>query len=221
MEFSTLIGKLVLSPEGERCGYVTQVYLDKNFTALSCLICADGEEEEFILPGSAVQGIGDAVVAGKARLTAPSGTPCPIGKPVYDENGVFLGAASALSGGGDGVLTVIGKNGKREFSVRRISTGEIVVVHYKKPPVLKKPRTQRKPRTQKTVKETSTAEKPSRPEQEPAKKSIYHMNVLGEKVHTPVDGLAVEGEKVTAEMLRRARENNRLLELTACVLTKK
>lgn len=219
MEFSTLIGKLVLSPEGERCGYVTQVYLDKNFTALSCLVCADGEEEEFILPESAVQGIGDAVVAGKARLTAPSGAPCPVGKPVYDENGVLLGTASALSGGGNGVLTVIGKNGKREFPVQRISVGEIVVVHAKKNPITKKPRAPKKPRAQKTVKETPAA--PSRPESEPTEELVYHRNVLGKKVQKTVDGLAAEGERVTAEMLRRARESNRLLELTACVLTEK
>ena len=267
MEFSSLIGKLVLSPAGEYYGYVTQVYLGKNFSALSCLVCADGAEEEFIVPANAVKCLSDAVIAGRNRLKAPTGSPCPVGKVVYDEHGNFLGSANALTDGDDGVITILGAEGERTFPAKNIAVAETVIVYDKTPNVYKKTRAQRKiraekkpsdeippaaaettpksitpatevmpepipvaektlpeptPITEKTTSETITPIPAAAvPKPVTERTMIYRLNILGRVVKRTVVGLANQGETVTADMLRRARESHRLLELTSCVLTKK
>lgn len=216
MELSTFIGKPVLSPTGENYGYTKCVYLSKDLSKLSCLICVDGEEEEFIIPAAAVQSVGDVIIAGKARLPAPTGVPCPVGKAVYDEYGTFLGAASALTDGKNSALTVVGAIGTREFATSQIIVGETVIVRYGKA-FAKKPRT-RKPHETTDVAPTPPV-KVNNQSTNGEKSAVYRMNLLGRRLLKPVKGLAEAGETVTPEMLRRAHESNRLLELTAGVLT--
>ena len=73
MKLSTFIGKPVISPNGDAYGYVTDVRLGRTYNTVSCIVCVDDEEEEFYLPLRAVHAVADAVVAGKARNTAPTG----------------------------------------------------------------------------------------------------------------------------------------------------
>ena len=202
MEFSTLIGKPLLSPAGENFGYVLQVYLKENLSSVSCLLCADCDEEEFFLSFSAVHSTGDVLIAENCRLESPLGVPCPVGKAVFDEHGSFLGAAKSLTDGG--VLTVVGAIGEREFSAKQLTVNETVVVRYasaKKRPQPKK----EKPRRVDPVPEDTSDE--------------YRLNLLGKRLQKAVTGLAEAGEIITAELIGRARESNRLLELTANTLT--
>ena len=222
MEYSMLIGKPVLSAEGRSCGYVKGLQLSKNLSALVCFVCIDAEEEEFFVPASALQTIGDAVIIGKARLKTPTGIPCPVGKGVFDENGNFLGGASALTDGENGILTVIGTLGAREFPVKYLEVGEKVIVRYEKKSIKKS--APRKPRPVKSEVPPSAkkAEEPLPKQidrQTTQSSTMYRSNLLGRRLQRQVCGLAEAGETVTAEMLRRARESNRLLELTAGVLT--
>lgn len=209
MEFSKLIGKRVLSTEGETLGYVLNTYLSKDLSALACLACADPEEEEFFLAAESVQKIGDAILAKNAPLSAPSGVPCPVGKAVYDEHGSFLGIASALTSGTNGVLTVVGPLGEKEYAARRIIAQETVIVRSKINNGVKK-------EPKKALSEAREEKKKSDDFSLPD--SIYRMNLLGKTLKAPLKGLAEAGEFVTAEMIKRAHESNRLLELTAAVL---
>ena len=94
MNISTVIGKPVLSPQGETLGYVKTAYLDRNLSSLASLACIDEEEEEFYLPARAVAAIGDAVIARKSARTSPVGILCPIGSAAYSSDGKFLGAVA-------------------------------------------------------------------------------------------------------------------------------
>ena len=210
MEFSKLIGKRVLSTEGETLGYVLRAYLSNDLTALACLACADPEEEEFFLPAKSIQKIGDAVLAENAPLSAPIGVPCPVGKPVYDEQGNFLGVASSLSSGANGVLTVVGQLGEKEYSAKRITVRETVIVRNKTGNGAKKEL--KKPLAEPVREEKKKSDSAALPD------TVYRMNLLGKTLKAPLAGLAESGETVTAEMIMRAHESKRLLELTAAVL---
>lgn len=206
MEFSTLIGKPVLSHNGKSYGYAVRVYVSKDLSALTCILCADSEEEEFYLPAHAVQRVGDAIVAGKARLKAPVGIPCPVGRGAFDEKGAFLGGVSALTDGSHGTLTVVGLFGEREYASRLVLADEIVVIRDE--PRAKK--NQRELKREKIARQSPSAS----PEE-----FSYRTNLLGRRVRREIQGLALPGETVTCEMIRRAHETGRLLELKSNVLT--
>lgn len=207
MEFSTLIGKPVLSHNGKSYGYAVRVYVSKDLTALTCILCVDSEEEEFYLPANAVQRVGDAIVAGKARLKAPVGIPCPVGRGAFDEKGAFLGGVSALTDGTHGSITIVGLFGEREYSSRLVSAEEVVVIRDE-------------PRSRKSAQREPKRDKA--PRQSPLttpEEFSYRTNLLGRRVRREIQGLALPGETVTCEMIRRAHETNRLLELKSNVLT--
>ena len=209
MEFSKLIGKRILSTDGEAVGYALKAYLSQDLTALECLWCADDEENEFALLASSIQKIGDAIIAVNEKTSAPVGIPCPVGKAVFDEQGNLLGVASALTSGANGTLTVVGPCGEKEFSVKRICAGDTVMIRSKRDMGSKK---EQKRISQEPQSEKKTDSAPTLPD------SIYRMNLLGKILKTPLSGIAEAGETVTAETIKRAHESNRLLELTAAVL---
>ena len=47
MQLSTIIGKPIVSPEGEDDGYVVGARLSRNYGKIVCLVCSDGDEEEY------------------------------------------------------------------------------------------------------------------------------------------------------------------------------
>lgn len=207
MEFSKLIGKQVFTQNGELLGYVTGLYLTEDLSSISHLCCADEEEEEFCLPFSSVSKIGDALFAQNLRAEKPEGVPCPVGKAVYDENGNFLGAASGLTSGSCGVLTVRTPLGEKEFSARRILVGDTVIFRAKSNTGSKK-----------AVKRQLTEDEKISPAA--LTDEVYRNNLMGKKVKTDLEGIASEGEIVSAEMIARAHERGRLLELTSAVFEK-
>ena len=94
MQLSTLIGKPVLTRAGDRLGYVTAAHPARDLKKISSLVCADDDENEFCLPARAILSVSDAVIAGGARLKAPTGIESPIGKRAYSHTGEELGALS-------------------------------------------------------------------------------------------------------------------------------
>lgn len=205
MEFSKLIGKQLLTPEGNLIGYTIGCFLSDDLSAPVCLACADEEEEEFFLPFEAVKKSGDVLIAENARIPAATGIACPVGKAVFDESGNFLGVAGALTSGSAGVLTVITSCGEKEYSAKRLFVGDKVILRAKTVSSNKRPLKPRSPEEKKISPDFSSDE-------------IYRNNLMGKRVKNPLPGIAKEGEIVTAEMIARAHENNRLLELTACTL---
>lgn len=213
MELSQLIGKPVLSPAGEALGCVKCAYVFKN--ELSGLLCFDRDEEEFFLPSRALLSFGDAVIAEPCRTDGQRGEPFPVGKPVFDEWGRFLGAACAMETGEHGVLTVF-PGGKTElcFPLSALSFGEAVIVYETRRPPRKKTTRMRQNAIQVAKTEPNAEEKTG---------ALPSTGLLGKQVKKPVcwedETLARAGETVTPALLKRAREHNRLLELAAHTLT--
>lgn len=205
MEYSKLIGKQVFTQDGTLLGYITGLFLSHDLSSASTLKCADEEEEEFFLPFDAVAKIGDALIVQNRRIHSPQGVPCPIGKAVYDEGGNYLGAASALSSGNSGVLTVQSPLGEKEYPAKRILVGDTVIL-----------RAKLNTGTKRSVKKQPSEEEKTSPE---TSDEVYRNNLMGKKVKTDLEGIASAGDTVSAEMIARAHESNRLLELTAAVLS--
>ena len=91
MYLSQLIGRLVVSRTGEQLGYVTAARLTRDYAAVSCLVCADADEEEFLLPFRALLSVGDVLIVGTRRLSQLTGIASPIGKAAYLHTGEYLG----------------------------------------------------------------------------------------------------------------------------------
>lgn len=215
MEFSMLISKPLLSESGKMQGYVKGLYLSEDLSSLLFLSCADGEEEEFFLPANAIKKISDAIIVKDVEKARPYGVPCPVGKAVFDESGAFLGAAGALTSGANGVLTVVGACGEKQYPARQVSAGECVIVRGGKN------QKQKKKPAQKTQAFDGENAPPIKPFKEPLPKETmgYRSDLLGKRAQRTIDGLLSAGERVTTDTLRRAHESNRLLELASAVLT--
>ena len=90
---SDWIGKPLLTRGGERIGYVKNVQTDKNLRRVRNLECVGEEdEEEFLLPASAVAQWGkDAIVAARRANSCKNCLPAPFGVAVYSAGGEALG----------------------------------------------------------------------------------------------------------------------------------
>lgn len=206
MQLSLLPGKPVFSREGKELGYVKCAYICKNQRDLACLVCVDGEEEEFILPAKELTFSDDKVSAGKARLKAPLGLPCPVGKAVFDREGRFLGRCNGYDT--DGTLSVW--NGSAQtLPAARICLGDAVIAAFP---------SQREKKTARTAQNAIRVDKKEKRTDDVAS-GREEFGVLGRQVKKPVEGVAAPGETVTPATLKRARENNKLLELAANTLT--
>ena len=235
MQLSSLIGKQILSPAGEVLGYVKGAYLGKNFLKLSALVCIDGDEEEFYLPARAILAAEDAVIAGKARLEKPTGAPCPVGKTAYTEKGEYLGLVTDFLYGEEGVTPVLiaSKDGVRTpLPVDLTTVGETVILRDAasiKPArvrAAKKPAAEKAPKAppKEPVKETPPPPAPKQPTETAQVINFNRWNLLGRTLKKTVYDsfgvpIALAGEKITPEILRRARRSNRLLQLTVNTLT--
>lgn len=237
MELSTLIGKQILSPNGEILGYVKNAYLTQGNKKLSSLECIDGEEDEFFLSARSVLSVGDAVIASRARLAAPTGTPCPIGTAAYSHMGERLGAVGDLLLGDAAPVYVLIKDGVRtSYAAECVSCGETVIVY--PDAATKRSATRSKAKSAGKKKERPTAiEKPEvqEPPQMPAPQTEppqpteqtepeYRCNLLGRTVKKSLYDcfgfpIVVAGEKITPAVLSAARRNNLLLQLTVNTLT--
>lgn len=231
MQISTLIGKQILSQGGEPLGYVTGAYLTNDLCALSCLAAADGEEEEFYLAAKSILACSDVIIARGTRLTAPTGVPVPMLRSAYTHRGGALGIVCdwtdapcfVLSRGGaevfvpathvraDGTLLVYPDALPPKRSSRRTSS-----VPKKKPA----PKTGPKPEPQPEQRAEPPAPAPAPAPPEP----LYRGSLLGKRIKRSVfdrDGapIALAGEKVTPEILSRARRKGKLLALTVNTLT--
>ena len=95
---SDFIGKVLLAKDGSRVGYIKNVQTDIRRSRIRNLECCDEEEEEFLLPFSAVETSGkDAVVI--KRKNAEGCKNClsaPFGMAVFSVAGDQLGAIDDL-----------------------------------------------------------------------------------------------------------------------------
>ena len=124
MQLSTLIGKPVLTRAGDRLGYVTAALPMRDLKKISSLVCADDDENEFCLPARAILSVSDAVIAGGARLKAPTGIESPIGKRAYSHTGEELGALSDVELGETPSLLITGDNAQLRCDAACATIGE-------------------------------------------------------------------------------------------------
>lgn len=149
MKLSSLIGKQALTTQGENLGYVLQAYFSRN--ALSSLLLADGEEEEFYVPARAVLSWGDALVLKNLRIPAPTGEPAPLSRAVFSDTGEALGTVRDLAFGDEETKFI---TEKEAYPLPRVAVGDTLMVY----PVLA-PKPQRK----------RTSSKKSKPRKAPQK----------------------------------------------------
>lgn len=223
MQLSLLIGKQILTPAGERLGYVTGARLDRGMARLVALAAADENEEEFFLPASAVRAYGDAVIAGNRKTSSPSGIPAPVGLPAFSETGESLGAVGDwLTEEGSGVLVLVKDGVRTDVPAACVLAGETVIV-YPSPEATRRSRPKKPAKKEPPAPEIPPESVPE-PEPEAGKTGIDRLNLLGRRVkRTVLDGagspVAQAGEKITPEILSLARRKNRLLALTVNTLT--
>lgn len=249
MELSSLIGKEILTPTGDKLGYAKSAYVSRDYKRLSSLVCIDEDEEEFYLPARAVLASDDVIIAGKGRLSAPTGTPCPIGVPAYSEKGENLGAVGdLLVGDGDPVYVIVKDGIRTSYAADCVVNGKTIIVYpegkprrtapKKAQPAAEQTEREAPPATPQAVAEQTqpalreTAEQPAPQETTeqtpPAPASAFdalnRCNLLGRRVKKSVydeNGapIAVKDERITPEILSCARRHNRLLQLTVNTLT--
>lgn len=215
MELALLPGKSVVSDEGKNLGYVLRVYVGKDLK-VAALSCADPEEDEFVLPAAAILAVGDAVVAGPARQKELCGTPCPVGLAAFDKEGRFLGHCCSCDTKGG--LSVAEKEGVKQYPFAKTTFGDIVLIGEKKSARVRKksaPSAQNEKRVAKTETKNETPAAANLSGGAPKEE----FGLLGKQVKKAVADVAAQGETVTPETLKRARENNKLLELRANTLT--
>ena len=275
MLISSLPGKAVLTRSGEWLGYVVALTLTRDMKKLSCLICADAEEEEFLLPARAVLSAGDAVIARRQRAERATGAPSPIGRQVFSHTGEELGVIADVDTGEDPALIVRGEE-ERRVAVLCAAMDQTVIV-YPTPEERRaasgtrsKTRSAPKSKPQPAPKAASeaapegapnrkrmpvpspvpqplpqpapfpappvqpappdadrTAPQPAPSPAPSAEANVWRIdrtNLLGRRVKRSVfddagKPVALAGERITPETLKRARRHNRLLALTVNTLT--
>lgn len=275
MLISSLPGKAVLTRSGEWLGYVVALTLTRDMKKLSCLICADAEEEEFLLPARAALSAGDAVIARRQRAERATGVPSPIGRQVFSHTGEELGVIADVDTGEDPALIVRGEE-ERRVAVLCAAMDQTVIVYptpeerraasgtrsktrspkpksqpapiaaapeaapegapsRKRMPVpspvpqpLPQPAPFPAPPVQPAPPDTdSTAPQPAPSPAPFAEANMWRIdrtNLLGRRVKRSVfddagKPVALAGERITPETLKRARRHNRLLALTVNTLT--
>ncbi len=249
MQLSLLIGKKIVSPAGEELGYVTGAYLSRDLKSLSALTAADDEEEEFILPARTLQATRDVVIASKPRPSSVCGVPAPIGRPAYSDKGEVLGVVSDwLFGDCEPVFLVTRDGVDTGYAAETVAAGESVVIYLsgkrpapKKrekqkntPPVTQNEDTMSDPLPSENASEQISEEKiekepvsPVQAAQEPMpqRAELGSRSLLGRRVVRSVYDaqggvVALAGDRITPEVLSRARKKGRLLALTVNTLTK-
>lgn len=112
---SELIGKPLLTKSGEYLGCVKSVQTDARYGRIRNFACFDRDEEDFLLPASAIAQFGqDAlVVQYAARRACKNCVPLPLKCKTYSQSGDELGAIDDFLRSGTELTGVVLSNGQR------------------------------------------------------------------------------------------------------------
>ncbi len=224
MKVSTLIGTEIFSPSGEKLGYVKTVYLSRDRKKITCLMCVDEteneEDDEFVMPFRAVLAVKDVIIAKKQRVSKTTGLPAPVGINAYSDTGEALGTLSEILVCEEGPVYVLTKNGVNTlYTEDAVTVGEALMIKENAPanPV--------QGENGEVTAVVPVTDFPVVGETVPrASMGVDRLNLLGRQVKITVrdkngDPIALSGERITPEILSRARKNNLLLRLTVNTLT--
>lgn len=92
MFLTDFIGKKVCSYDGKILGYTRSACFSSDYKKITALLCSDDEEEDFLIPFP-LKKFDDAVILPKTSASVGVNPLfySPISRPVYSENGAFLG----------------------------------------------------------------------------------------------------------------------------------
>lgn len=123
MVISELYGKNVESTSGRK-GYVISV--NGSSGKVECLVCADGEENEFFVDFRDIVSIGAKIVYEDRSAEMKKAKPIKIGLAAYDDGGKFLGNVEDYSLSGEKI--VVAKIGKKSYPAENLILGDAVIV---------------------------------------------------------------------------------------------
>ena len=143
---SDFIGKPLFDGAGEKAGTVKNALLTRNLKTLRAFEYFDEQEDEHILPLSAISSAGDAlIVRSLAEKTYKDAVGAPFGMTAYSVTGEELGKISDFELDGAAVTALILSGGTKIESARIASVKDAVFADLKSPLPLKpvKPRAKR------------------------------------------------------------------------------
>jgi len=123
MKISLLYGKPVKSTAG-KMGYVISV--NGNGGKVECLICADENEAEFAVDVKNIISIKDFVLFDDRDSVIRTSVPIRLGKPVYTDEGKFIGHLSDMTVENNVVCAA--HVGKKKISADDFVCGDAVIV---------------------------------------------------------------------------------------------
>lgn len=132
---SELIGKSLLTKSGEYLGCVAGVQTDAQYRRIRNVACFDREEEDFLLPASAIAQIGqDALVVQYAsRRACKNCVPLPLKCRTYSQNGDELGAIDDFLRSGTELTGVVLSNGQAYPLERLVKVADVAVLDLSEP----------------------------------------------------------------------------------------
>lgn len=123
MKISSVYGQEVLSTEGKR-GYVLSVHAEGG--KIGCFICADENEKEFVLNIEDVVKFGEPIIFREGNGETRIMPPVRLGRPVFDEKGVYLGALEDFTFNGSKLINA--KIGKKNYPAEGLVCGDAIIL---------------------------------------------------------------------------------------------
>lgn len=132
---SELIGKPLLTKSGEYLGCVKSVQTDARYGRIRNFACFDRDEEDFLLPASAIAQFGqDALVVQYAsRRACKNCVPLPLKCKTYSQSGNELGAIDDFLRSGTELTGVVLSNGQAYPLERLVKVTDVAVLDLSDP----------------------------------------------------------------------------------------
>ena len=127
---SDFIGKPLCTRQGDCIGYIKNAQVNKTFRRIRNFEWCDNEEEEHLLPCSAVLSCGDGAVVVKGKTTLPIADciPLPFGKPIYTARGAALGYAADFVCDGLCLTELLTRDGTRIPTDTVRAAGDVLLI---------------------------------------------------------------------------------------------
>lgn len=200
MYLTDLIGQEITA-DNTAIGYSYAVCFSHGCKKVTALLCADEEEEDFFLPLSPDAFKGGKLVMPRSRKSKNTGTVySPFSRPIYRSDGVFLGFVTdmVLS---DFKVTAL-QAGEKVFPAEEVTAfGDCILIGQKA-----------KGGQKKEQEKTPSSARQRRP-------LVLGRTVKADILDEEGNLLFARGTAVTPKILRQAVKFNRLIELTAKVLS--
>lgn len=123
MNISEFYGKKIVS-DGGREGYVVSV--NGGAGRVECLICADGDENEFTVDARDIVSVGNKIVYEDRAKAIKSARPIRLGRAGFDENGTFLGTVEDMEFKNGKLLKT--RIGRKSYPADKLIYGDVIIV---------------------------------------------------------------------------------------------